>query len=196
MKKLGLALIAAVTISAPAFAADMRMPVKAAPIMAAPVMTWTGCYIGAGGGGAFETDDHYTARPSTGAARTATTTEGRRGWFGTVQAGCDYQMGNFVVGAFGDYDFMDVKGEASSTFVTVTGTAKQDWQWSVGGRVGYLVLPQLLTYVSGDVRDHDHDARAAAVCWPGGPPGRRRHRPRQSHRRRRSRCPDRNRRRR
>jgi len=31
----------------------------------------------------------------------------------------------------------------------VTGSQKQDSQWSIGGRVGYLVLPQLLTYVSG-----------------------------------------------
>ena len=149
MKKLGIALITAMTISAPAFAADMAArPMKAPPMVAPPVASWTGCYIGAGGGGAYTTDDHYSLNGA-GVQNTVSTTNGARGWFGTVQAGCDYQFNNFVVGAFGDYDFMDVKGDAISPFVPATGSAKQDWQWSVGGRVGYLVFPQLLTYVSG-----------------------------------------------
>ena len=29
-----------------------------------------------------------------------------------------------------------------------------DWQWSAGGRVGYLVFPQLLTYVSGSDKSY------------------------------------------
>ena len=37
---------------------------------------------------------------------------GGRGWFGTVQVGCDYQIGsNIVIGAFGDYDFSGIKGD-------------------------------------------------------------------------------------
>ncbi len=45
---------------------------------------------------------------------TDTYSSGGKGWFGTVQAGCDYQFytGSWavVVGAFGDYDFADIKG--------------------------------------------------------------------------------------
>ena len=51
MKKLALALTATAAFAGQAIAADMpaRMPVKAAP-MAAPVASWTGCYVGGGGG--------------------------------------------------------------------------------------------------------------------------------------------------
>ena len=37
---------------------------------------------------------------------------------------------------------------AGSPFPAVTGSQKQDSQWAVGGRVGYVVLPQLMTFVS------------------------------------------------
>src|SRR5262245_23259959 len=43
---------AVAVISAPAAAADMRMPMKAPPVAVA-VFNWTGFYIGANGGGAF-----------------------------------------------------------------------------------------------------------------------------------------------
>ena len=45
---------------------------------------------------------------------TDTFSTGGKGWFGTVQGGCDYQFKTgswaIVVGAFGDYDFADIKG--------------------------------------------------------------------------------------
>ncbi len=41
---------AVAAISAPAVAADMRMPVKAPPPVVAPIYNWTGFYIGANGG--------------------------------------------------------------------------------------------------------------------------------------------------
>ena len=45
---------------------------------------------------------------------TDTFSTGGKGWFGTVQGGCDYQFNTgswaIVVGAFGDYDFADIKG--------------------------------------------------------------------------------------
>mgnify|MGYP000846274103 CR=1 FL=1 len=118
------------------------------------VTNWTGCYLGAGGGGAVTNNDHNDFVTATGLATGPNVTTGARGWFGTVQGGCDYQFAgtNWLVGAFADYDFMDVKGDTSFFGVIgpmLTGTQKQDWQWSVGGRVGYVLLPQLLTYVSG-----------------------------------------------
>jgi outer membrane immunogenic protein len=149
MKKILLTLTAVAAMTGSAFAADMapRTYAKAPPV-AAPVASWTGCYLGAGGGGAMTNNDNNLYDPVTGAALTANVTHGGRGWFGTVQAGCDYQFGNWVVGAFGDYDFMDVRGDVSQ-FPGFTGRQTLDWQWAVGGRVGYLVLPSLLTYVSG-----------------------------------------------
>ena len=159
MKKLVLALSAVAAFSAPALAADLApRPYTKAPAPIAAPITWTGCYIAGGGGGAYSKNDHndVTTVPLLGIAAGApigpNLTTGADGWFGTVGAGCDYQYNNFVVGVFGDYDFMDVKGDISTLGFfgpALTGSQKQDWQWSVGGRVGYLVLPQLLTFVSG-----------------------------------------------
>ncbi len=153
MKKFVLALTALAAFAGSASAADLAArPYTKAPIAVAPAVNWTGCYLGAGGGGAMTNNDHNDT--VLGVAVSPNLTTGARGWFGTVQAGCDYQFAgtNWVVGAFGDYDFMDVKGDISTGGFfapAATGSQKQDWQWAVGARVGYLVLPQLLTYVSG-----------------------------------------------
>ncbi|MCP3470016.1 porin family protein [Bradyrhizobium sp. CCGUVB1N3] len=149
MKKIVLALTAVVAMTGAASAADLAArPYTKAPVVAAPVPSWTGCYLGAGGGAAMTNNDYNDFVTTTGAPFNPNTTGGARGWFGTVQGGCDYQFGNWVAGAFADYDFMDVHGD-HSTLGAAFGQQKQDWQWAVGGRVGYLVLPQLLTYVSG-----------------------------------------------
>ncbi|MGY8631695.1 porin family protein [Bradyrhizobium sp. 14AA] len=149
MKKFLLALTAVAATTGTASAADLAArPYTKAPVAVAPVVNWTGCYVGAGGGGAMTNNDNNVYDPVTGAAFTSNQTNGARGWFGTVQGGCDYQFQNWVVGAFADYDFMDVRGDTTlGTFAT--GKQKQDWQWAVGARVGYLILPQLLAYVSG-----------------------------------------------
>ncbi len=71
---------------------------------------------------------------------------GGRGWLGRVGAGCDYQIASrFVIGTFGDYDFMNLHG----TFEDLAGDEKESGAWAVGGRVGYLVTPSLLTYFDG-----------------------------------------------
>ena len=76
------------------------------------------------------------------------TTAGGRGWFGTVQGGCDYQFApNWVVGAFADYSFSSIKG--TPTVLGFYGDEKLSSSWAAGGRIGYVVMPQLLTYVSG-----------------------------------------------
>ncbi|MCP3466355.1 outer membrane protein [Bradyrhizobium sp. CCGUVB23] len=152
MKKIVLALTAVAAMTGAASAADLAArPYTKAPVAVAPVPSWTGCYIAAGGGGAMTNNDHNTFLTATGAAVDQNTTSGARGWLATVQGGCDYQFaGNWLVGAFADYDFMDVRGDINVPAVgPFTGSQKQDWQWAVGARVGYLVLPQLLTYVSG-----------------------------------------------
>ncbi|GLR88295.1 outer membrane protein [Bradyrhizobium iriomotense] len=149
MKKIALALTAVVAMTGAASAADLAArPYTKAPVVAAPITSWTGCYLGGGGGAAMTNNDSNLYDPVAGVALTSNVTTGARGWFGTVQGGCDYQFQNWVVGAFADYDFMDVHGD-TALFPGLSGQQKQDWQWAVGGRVGYLILPQLLTYVSG-----------------------------------------------
>lgn len=155
MKKILLALTAVAAMTGTASAADLAArPYTKAPVAVAPAVNWTGCYIGAGGGGAITKTNHNDYTTATGAAAGPNLSSGADGWFGTVQGGCDYQFAgtNWLIGGFADYDFMDVKGDTSiagQNFTLAVGSQKQDWQWAVGARVGYLVLPSLLTYVSG-----------------------------------------------
>lgn len=156
MKKFALALAATAAFVGQAVAADMaaRMPVKAAPVVA--VANWTGCYIGGGGGyGLFDIESQQVIA-ATGAVRNRPLDQGGRGYVGTLQAGCDYQFpvgsSQFVIGAFGDYNFSDINGEFTGNGALVglhSNTEKIDWYWAVGGRIGWLAYPQLLTYFSG-----------------------------------------------
>jgi outer membrane immunogenic protein len=161
MKKLVLALSAVAAFAAPALAADMaaKAPLRAAPVAYAP--SWTGCYVGGGGGYGLwnqENTPFIDGPPRT--QLTQTTTEGGRGYFGTVQGGCDYQfpaMGtSFVVGVFGDYDFSSLKANVSPVF-SLIGQEKMSSAWSVGGRVGWVALPGLLTYFSGGYTEATFD---------------------------------------
>jgi outer membrane immunogenic protein len=144
MKKLAIAITAVAAFTGSAVAADM--PVRAPYI--APVVTaynWTGCYVGAGGGyGMYNQDvSADTAGILTGTG-SGTLTLGGRGWFGTGQVGCDYQvMPSIVIGAFGDYDFGSITGTMGSV------DEKLSSSWAAGGRIGWVALPNLLAFVSG-----------------------------------------------
>jgi outer membrane immunogenic protein len=130
-----------------AFAADMPMK---APLLKAPppVTSWTGCYINAGAGYGMWNQDSF-GEDIPGAPFSVTTTSGGRGWFGTAGGGCDYQISpSFVIGVLGDWDFGDIKGQFSAPEFTSVGTESEKWAWSVGGRIGYLVSPTFLTYIS------------------------------------------------
>ena len=130
MKNLVIALAATAALTGSAFAADMapRTYAKAAPMVAAGP-SWTGCYLGAGGGGAITKTDHNDYFTVGGAVAGPNLSSGADGWFGTVQVGCDYQFNNWVVGIFGDYDFMDVKGD-TSVFGQLDGLITQRLRWS------------------------------------------------------------------
>jgi outer membrane immunogenic protein len=132
-----------------ALAADMKAPapmLMKAPM--APVYNWTGCYIGGGGGyGMFNQDAVIETDPGH-TALSANYTVGGRGWFGTVGAGCDYQVSsNIVIGAYGDWDFGSIKGQFPDALSV--GDESEKWAWAAGGRIGWLVTPTVLTYFSG-----------------------------------------------
>lgn len=164
MKKLALALAATAAFAGQAIAADM--PVKAARVAPAPVAVanWTGCYISGGVGyGLYhqENVDYFNAPPAARIQLSGQYDTGGRGWLGRAQVGCDYQFAvgtwNVVVGAFGDYDWADINGRfyGSPAFGVATETLNS--QWAVGGRIGLLVTPQLLTYFSGGYTEANFD---------------------------------------
>jgi outer membrane immunogenic protein len=153
MKKIALALSAIAAFTGSAIAADLpARTYSKAPAMVAVAPSWTGCYVGGGGGYGLWNQENTEFTDPTRIQASATTTAGGRGYFGTVQGGCDYQFGlgsyNLVVGAFGDYDFSSLKGQLETPLGTAFGTEKMNQAWAVGGRVGVLITPSLLTYFS------------------------------------------------
>lgn len=156
MKKILLSMAVTAGFTGATLAADL--PAKAPYMAPAPVVAtnWTGCYVGAGGGYGMYNQDISTVTPT---AVSGTTTVGGRGWFGTVQVGCDYQFADrWVIGAFGDWDLRGQKGTTTwargsttpvTSFQTFQSDEKNKWAWAAGARVGYLVLPQLLAFVDG-----------------------------------------------
>jgi outer membrane immunogenic protein len=161
MKKMLLALTAAAAFTGSAYAADLpaRMPMKAAP-PPVPVTSWTGCYLGAGGGGGFYVQEEQNITAATGLPNNVRLDQGGRGWLATVQGGCDYQFAGpgglfgrgIVIGAFADGDWTNIRGQhtgESGNVGLISGESKIDWTWAVGGRAGILITPSLLTYFSG-----------------------------------------------
>lgn len=153
MKKFALALAAFAALTGSASAADLAArPVKAPP-MAAPAVSWTGCWISGGGGYAISRTDRESRDVVTNALNVQNNTSGADGWLATAGVGCDYQMApRWVIGGFVDGTWSDIRGDHAwrvfgpgEAFV---GKSKSDWNWSVGGRVGYLVNPTFLTYVN------------------------------------------------
>jgi len=157
MKKLLLAAVALVALAAgPAVAADLARKAPAyIPPPAPPPPSFTGCYVNGGAGYGLWNIDHFS-QPSTFGEFTTTSTSGGRGWLGTVGGGCDYQFGsgsgfwsNWVVGAFADYDFMNLHRNLTVADGSGVGNAKESSAWAVGGRIGYLVTPNVFTYWNG-----------------------------------------------
>jgi len=155
---------AALAIAGSAMAADMPRkvpPVTKAPPAAAPrvqAYNWTGCYVAGGGGYGMWNQD--TSRLDGGVLESSELTTGGRGWFATAGGGCDVQFGErWVVGAFADYDFADLKGDLKVPLSTHIGREKEKSAWAVGGRIGYLIAPTVLGYVSGGYTE----ARFSAV---------------------------------
>ncbi|MBI5319410.1 porin family protein [Bradyrhizobium sp.] len=162
MKQFVLALTLTGALAGQAIAADM--PVKARPAAPVPVAVanWTGCYVGGGGGYGlwYQENTGYIDGPPR-VQVTDTFSNSGKGWFGTVQGGCDYQFSTgawgVVVGAFADYDFSDINGRRNDLWFVAVGNEKLSSQWAVGGRIGVLVTPQLLTYFSGGYTEAHFD---------------------------------------
>jgi outer membrane immunogenic protein len=148
MKKFAIALTTIAAFTAPALAADMAAK---APMYqpAAPVYNWTGFYIfGGAGGGLWDADSNVVTNPG-GIARTRDQRLGGDGWFGTVGAGYDWQFGSWVAGLFADGQFGSIRGSLTDPFNGIEGREKLRDTWAAGVRLGYLVAPNVYSYVNG-----------------------------------------------
>ena len=97
------------------------------------------------------TQDHQELLLS-GAPDSFNSTSGGRGWFGTVQGGCDYQIyPTWVIGAFADADWGNIHGDQNLSIATFpfVGQERLRSSWAVGGRLGWLPMDHFMTFVSG-----------------------------------------------
>jgi outer membrane immunogenic protein len=150
MKKIVLALTAIAAMTGSASAADMGRPYAKAPVAVAAAYNWTGFYLfGGAGGGLWASDQSVQTNPG-GLPLTIDQRQGGSGWFGTVGLGYDWQVNpTWVVGVLADGQFGSIKGSLVDPTVGWTGQQKIQDSWAAGMRVGYLVAPNVLSYVNG-----------------------------------------------
>lgn len=153
----GIAAVAMVATSCAAQAADIPRSAYPRPVYKSAALTpvyynWTGFYLGANGGygtGHSEwTDPLGVGLP--GSTTGSFTTKG--GVFGAT-FGYNHQIGSFVIGVEGDYDWSDIKG--SSSAIVCAGSSigcqtKNSWLATARGRFGYA-MDRFLPYFTGGV---------------------------------------------
>jgi outer membrane immunogenic protein len=155
MKKLLLAGVAVTALFAgSADAADLARP---APVyvprpVVVPLFTWTGCYAGGNGGGLWAADTWTDTVYGGFGSNTAS------GGLGGLQGGCNYQVGAWVFGVQGDYDWTSAKSNTANAIIPaffggapvvgLTDSTKHNTLASATGRVGYS-WDRFLAYVKG-----------------------------------------------
>jgi outer membrane immunogenic protein len=176
----------AVAVSVPALAADMAPRYSKAPAPA-PMMVynWTGCYIGGNVGGGWAKTDQWQVAKVGGPTIIPNNDFGRSdsdgNFIGGGQIGCDYQFGQFVVGAQGMADFGGIRSShVVPTAFPASGGAgpfpvgsfisnnRVNYTVTATARVGYLFAPQVLGYVKGGAAwaNQDHNFVGTTVI-PG-----------------------------
>ena len=134
--------------------------VKDAPHYVA-AKNWSGVYIAGGlGYGVLSADEtSRSSIPGIPCGLCDKQTLGGRGWFGTLGLGIDRQLReNIVAGVFVDADLGRINGTLQDNFAAIfpfSGRIKHDRSFAVGARGGYLVAPNVLTYMTaGYTRAH------------------------------------------
>ena len=152
-------LLAGVALSAllggSAGAADLARPapVHAPPPVIVPLFTWTGCYVGGNAGGIWARNDWNDTVFGDFGNNTAS------GGLGGLQGGCNYQVGAWVFGIQGDYDWTSINNTSANPALTALANAaflpggfaftdqtQLKSLGSVTGRVGYS-WDRFLAYV-------------------------------------------------
>ena len=151
MRKIILALVAVAAATGSASAADIPMKAPAPAYNPPPVYNWTGFYLFGGFGYGLWEADTTTVIPLTGVCVLCIEQrQGGRGWYGTVGGGYDWQFsGRWVAGILADAQFGNIKGTIQDQINFSAGQEELKDTWAVGVRLGYLVAPNVLSYVNG-----------------------------------------------
>ncbi|MGX8008882.1 outer membrane protein [Mesorhizobium sp. ORM8.1] len=136
MKQILLA-TALVLATGSAYAADV---LQEAPVAAS--YDWTGAYIGVNAGGGFGT---FNLSPSGGGPGGFDLSAS--GFLGGVQAGYNWQSGQFVYGVEADFQASDVKADISLGGPSID--VKVDWFGTLRARIGYTPVDRFMVYATG-----------------------------------------------
>jgi outer membrane immunogenic protein len=171
MKKLLLALSAVAALTGSANAADLaRAYTKAPP--PPPAYSWTGFYVFGGGGGGLWAADQHIQSTGTGLPLSIDQRQGGSGWFGTVGLGYDWQFNQrWVAGAFADGQFGSIRGTFQDPVANLSATEKLQDSWAVGVRGGYLVAPNVLSYVNAGYSGSHWSSATLIGAFSGLPAG-------------------------
>jgi len=145
----------------PARAADL-WAYKAPPVPA--MYSWTGCYIGVEGGGAWGTSNH-TAESGRDAERTITGNFSTSGGLAGGTIGCNYRIGSWVFGAEDDMSWINTKGSAPDIVPfnpNSVSTTQQNWLDTLRGRIG-LAWGRTLLYATGGAAFTDAQVTACPL---------------------------------
>lgn len=121
-------------LGGPAFAADAVMEeAPVAPMEVPPLNTWSGPYAGVviGYGFAGRTEDD-----------TNSNTIDTNGFLTGGFAGYNWQVGNMVAGAEGDFGYNWADGSNAGV------SSDSSWEGSLRARIGYVINPQILLYAT------------------------------------------------
>jgi outer membrane immunogenic protein len=138
-----------------------------APVMAS---NWTGFYaFGGAGGGLWDAKENVTG--NTGGANGFFIPDfksGGAGWFGTIGVGYDWQFNrSWVVGLFADGQFGNLTGSLTDIGLPFEGNETLRDSYAAGARVGYLVAPNVLSYVNGGYSGSQWSGVTLTNLFPG-----------------------------
>jgi outer membrane immunogenic protein len=176
MKKLLLATSCLALSSTISMAADMSVPYSKAPVMAAPVFTWTGCYVGAHVGGGTMTSNYEGA--SNGGSANAFDSSNGRGAVAGGQGGCNYQDGNWVFGLEGEGYWSGIKTTNNGSFInTSTGVTRETFgstvannnDFTIAARAGFTMDRTWIYGKAGWAWGSIKGSQFDTCCSPGTP---------------------------
>jgi outer membrane immunogenic protein len=185
MRRLSLALLAGIAFGfvGGAHAADMAPVLKAPPAPPA-VDPWTGFYVGANGGYSWGPWDSTSLGPTFNLSATGSTTASPdvKGWVAGVQGGYNWRINNtWLAGLEADIQWTGQRDTATTSANFVLGafrtTLTIDTQWKLPwfdtfrGRVGALIDPTTLIYLTGGAalgRFEFSEVTTATIATLGG----------------------------
>jgi outer membrane immunogenic protein len=151
MKKVLVASVALIALGTGiANAADLPVKTAPAPVYVPSPFTWTGCYIGGNVGGLWAQTSW--ADTLSGLTWSNNSTSGR--FIGGGEGGCNYQMGTFVIGIEGDFDWAGNKNDTNGAIVGPLGhsfllTSNNNWVSTAAARFGFAFDRGLLYFKAG-----------------------------------------------